>query len=197
MPESQSNLPVIHEPSAPEQKKQEPNPIEALPNDGMRAFVEEYCTGAVSGKKFNKTRAAAVAGYAEPQPTSQRLYSRDDVKAAINWRLNQLVMTNEEIVARLNSIAQMDLSDIVDTSTGHVKFNMEKLAEVKHLIKGFKYDSNGNPVLEFHDPHAALKDLMKVRGMGKEGLEISGPGGGAVPVQLQVNFVAPLRREDS
>lgn len=195
MPESQSNLPVPYEPSAPEQKTAEKNPMEALGTDKMRVFVEEYCTGERFGKPFNKTRAAEAAGYAEPSSQGHHVYARPEVKAAIQWRLNQLVMTNEEIVARLNRLATGELGEVVDTSGTYPKYDMEWLKKNKDLIKGFKLDSNGNAVIEFHDPHAALKDLMKVRGMGKEGLEISGPGGGAVPVQLQVNFVAP-RRED-
>lgn len=196
MPESRSNLPAVRGGSPVKGQDEEPTPMDLLPNDGMRAFVEEYCTGEQSGKKFNFTRAADTAGYADPPSQGHRLYRRPDVKAAINWRLNQLVIGNEEIVARLNALATTELGEAVDTSGTYPKYNIEFIKANPHLVKSFKLDSNGNPVFEFHDPHAALKDLMKVRGMGKEGLEISGPGGGAVPVQLQVNFVRPPENQD-
>lgn len=177
-------------------EQSELSPFDALPNGMMRAFVREYCTGELTGKRFNATRAAEAAGYADITATGHRLKRRPDVKAAIQWFLNEIAITNEEIIGRLQAMAEADIGSIVDTSMGSPRLDIEKLDKVKHLIKGFSLDSNGNPKIEFHDPHAALKDLMRVRGLGKDGIELSGPGGGAIPVQLQVNFVVPRAMED-
>lgn len=182
---------------ATQSKEVELTPLERLPNERLRAFVIEYCTGEVSGKKYNATQAATVAGYADPHIQASRIKRREDVTAAIDWLLKQVAMRPEEIVARLTDMAAADLGEIVDTPDhGAIQYNRAALRKYKHLIKSFKLDSNGNPVIEFHDPHAALKDLMRAYGMNKEGLELSGPGGGAIPVSLNVNFVAARRDEN-
>lgn len=167
-------------------------PFDALHNDMMRAFVREYCTGEQSGRRLNLTHAARIAGYSAPTQDGARLRARADVRAAINWFLDQISLTPQEIIGKLEDWAGADLGAIVDTSNGtSVRLNIKELERLKPFVKSLTFDSNGNPKVEFFDPHAAIRDLMKARGMTKEGIELSGPGGGAIPVSLNVNFVAP------
>lgn len=185
---------------AENQAPAEPTPLDLLPNDMMRLFVEDYVTGCYSGKRFNRSAAARAAGYAEDANTGMRLYRRPDVKAAIDYLLNQTSISPQEIENRLIEMATAEVGELVEVNeeTGLPSFAWRKLEKYKHLIKNFYIDSNGNPRVEFYDAHAALKDLIRVRGMAKEGVELSGPGGSAVPVQISVNFVSPhLRRVDT
>jgi hypothetical protein len=43
--------------------------------------------------------------------------------------------------------------------------------------------------MDFHDPVDALKQITRILGMNKDGLEVTGAGGG--PVVTQVQFINP------
>ena len=178
----------------------EPTALDLLPNDQMRRFAEDYATGCYSGKRFNKSASALAAGYSEGPNTGYRLYGRPDVRRAIDQVLDTVSLSTREIEARLIEMATAEIGEMVTLSpvTQQPIYDWSKIEKYKHLIKEFSFDSNGNPKIVFHDAHAALKDLIRVRGMAKEGVELSGPGGSAVPVQISVNFVSPhLRREEN
>jgi hypothetical protein len=158
------------------------------------AFVTEYCTGEVRGKKYNATSAAIVAGYAESgaHVRGSALMKRDDVKAAVQELLGEISMQAEEIVARLSDIARAEIGNIVDImDNGQIRMSSDELKKLKPFIKSFSWDSNGNPKIEFHDPHAAIKDLARIRGLNKDGLELTGANGGPIQVQLNINFHSP------
>lgn len=179
-------------------QERQPTPMELLPNDAMRKFVEFYVQGAPpTGRRFNKSASALAAGYSEGPNTGYRLYGRADVRAAIDWHLDQVSLSNREIEGRLIEMATAEIGEILDTSGVVAKIDIKKLEKYKHLIKSVNYDSNGNLRVEFHDAHRALQDLIRIRGMAKEGVELSGPGGAAVPIQIAVNFVAPPRPVDN
>jgi phage terminase small subunit len=170
--------------------RQNPSGTE-LTNTRHKIFVEEYCTGGSTGKAFNAFRAAEHAGYANPGATGGQLLKRADVKAAIAARLDELSMTSEEIVKRLTDIARNEVGEIYEVNDlGQIRLNPAQLRAAQRHMKSYKIDSNGNQVIEFHDSHAALRDLAKARGIFKEGREISGPGGGPIGVvNLNLNFV--------
>lgn len=166
-----------------------PNPIQLLRKEQHRLFVEEYCTGAKLGKPFNAVKAAEAAGYASPEGYSPRLSAREDIRAAIAYRLSQLTMSKEEVLARFTALAKSEVGEVLerDPLTGVFKINPDKLESNKKFLKSFGYDSNGNPKYEFHDAHAALRDLAKAHGLFRD----ETTAGGNVTVNMTINFVLP------
>ena len=105
-------------------------------------------------------------------------------------------MRSTEIVARLTQIATGEVGSILEIQTDiegnqRLTIDPEKVMEMKHLISKFGYDSNGLPKIEFHDAHTALRDLGRVRHLFGDSNELSGPGGGPIPVTMTLNFVRP------
>lgn len=162
----------------------------------MQAFADEWLTGRVSGKRFNNIEAARVAGYNVdgPNPSQQgtRLLRHPAVKAYIDKRMRENSMSAAEVLARFTEIARAQVGDIVKINEhGRLDIDAEKVIEYKQYIKNFGFDANGVPKIEFYDAHQALRDIARVLGMMKDGLEVSGPGGGSVPVAMTVQFVNP------
>jgi hypothetical protein len=162
----------------------------------MRLFAEEYVTGQHTGKRFNATAAAGYAGYSvhpnNPSNVAVKIKAHPLVQAYINELMDEHTMSALEVLTRFTEIARVEAGDIVDTDIhGNLRINPIKVLQNKKFIKQFGFDSNGNPKVEFHDAYQALKDIARVRGMLKDSMEVSGPGGGAVAVAMQVQFVNP------
>ena len=160
----------------------------------QQAFADEYLTGEKSGKAFNGFAAARAVGY--PEQYASRLLRHPAVTAYIKEKLDLISMSTTEILMRFSDIARGEVGEVVtlrtlDNGAQVLDIDPVKVVEKRRLIKGFSFDSNGNPKVEFHDPMDALKQVARIRGMLKDGLEVSGPGGGAVPVAMQVHFVMP------
>lgn len=184
------------------------------PNPRHFAYVEEYCTGAVSGKPFNRYRAALAAGYApsSAQQHSVHLMKMPHIQEMIAIRMKELHMSKEEVLTQITNIARdADISSVLriketqlpgsdDKTPGPVlrrlDIDPDAVLANGHLIKSFKYDSNGNPSVELHDRHSALRDIGKAHGLFKDGVELSGPNGGAIPVEMTFKFVRPPSPND-
>lgn len=164
-----------------------------LRNPKMKVFVDEYLTGAHTGKQFNATRAYEYAGYklpkSNPSTHASRMLRHPKIREYIKKVVMDMTMSMEEVMMRFSDVARGNIGEIV-TRDGHGNLTMdpEKVLEKKHLIKQFGFDSNGNPKVEFHDSMDALKQMARVYGMYKDQLGLTGPGGSAV---LQVKFVSP------
>lgn len=166
----------------------------------MQAFADEWLTGAVSKRQFYAVGALKAAGYAtngkNPGQMAYKLLKHPAIKEYINKHLEAIAMSSHEIMARFSDIARCEPGDILELKQGpngqpNVVIDPLQVVINKRYIKSFTYDSNGNPKIEFHDPVAALQQMARMRGMLKDGLELSGPGGGAVPVEMTVRFVRP------
>lgn len=167
-------------------------------SDKMLVFANEYLTGAVTGCRFNATKAAlhAVGPGKTDHQYSLRGYAwlrHPEVRKYIEKRLDEYSMSAGEVLARFTDIARSEAGAILemDPTETFLKIDPKKVIQNRRFVKSFGYDANGNPKIEFHDALGALRDIAKVRGMLKEGLEVSGPGGGAVPVKMVVEFVLP------
>lgn len=161
----------------------------------QRKFADEWLTGAATGKKFNGLAAWQFAGYhvtvSNPYTNPSKALRHPKISAYIKLRMNENTMTAEEIMMRLTQLARADYSNIIklDPATQTLRLNSEGvLANAQHL-KGFGLDANGNPKVDLQDPMAAIRDLIRVLGMAKEGLEIGGMGGG--PVRMELVFIGP------
>lgn len=165
------------------------NPVQLLIKDKHRVFVDEYCTGRRLGKPYNQTRAAEAAGYAKPDVQAVRIMKREDIRAAISWQMAQLTMPKEEVLKRFTDLARSEVGEVLvkDELTGIFRIDPDALERNKKFLKSFGYDSNGNPKYEFHDAHAALRDLAKAHGIFRD----ETVAGGNVTVNLTINFVLP------
>lgn len=161
----------------------------------MKLFADEWLTGVATGKQFHGRAAYEHAGYTisevNPFANASKLLRHPKVKAYIEERMDEHAMSATEVLLRFTAIARSEVGDVVKISPDEKRLEIDPKAvlENRQFIKAFGFDSNGNPKIEFHDALQALRDIAKVRGMLKDGLELSGPGGSAVT--MQVIFVNP------
>lgn len=168
----------------------EPTPLEealADLNEKERLWVEEYVTGERSGKLFNATRSAEVAGYSDHKYGAQ-LKRRPKIKRAVELLSKELTMGPGEVLRRMTEVAESRPGDIIKQGVnGGLVIDTDKVIEMKHLIKSFSFDANGNPKIEFYDVQRAREMLGKAQGLFKEGIDIGLSG--QVGVDVQINFV--------
>jgi hypothetical protein len=167
----------------------------------MIKFADEYISGANLGKPFNAKAAAQWAGYttnaSNPYQYASRVLKHPLVQEYIRKQLDALSMSAAEVLMRFTEIARSEAGSVVKVNAhGRLEIDNAAILANQKFIKQFGFDSNGNPKVEFHDAHAALRDIARVRGMLKDGLEVSGPGGGPVSVAMTVNFVSPSGNPD-
>lgn len=138
-----------------------------------RMFVLHWLAGE------SKTRAAEVAGYANPDKQGSRLSKRKKIVAAVDEYFRIQEMPKMEVVARLSQQARAEYASYlsVRTNEGGVEeltLNLEKLiADGKgHLIKKISRSRSGDQVIEFYDAHTALVDIGRYHGIFKDNVKI-------------------------
>jgi phage terminase small subunit len=119
-----------------------------------RVFVEEYL------RCWNATEAARRAGYAHPNKQGPRLLVDVGIQDLIKARLAEKAMSADEVLTRLASMARAEYTDYL-REDGTVDLDAMLKDGKGHLIKGTKWDRQGNLVVEFYDAHAALVDIGK------------------------------------
>lgn len=163
-------------------------------NERMRRFADEWLTGEHTGKQFHGVAAYEYAGYTiseiNPSANPSKLLRHPDVQAYIKERLDEYSMSASEVLLRFTEIARAEVGDVVTKNAhGRLEIDPDAVVSNKRFIKSFGFDSNGNPKIDFHDSMAALQQIARIRGMLKDGLEVSGPGG--APMAMTVRFVNP------
>lgn len=160
-------------------------------NARMKVFADEWLTGANTGKRFNGMAAYEFAGYtlsiANPSANASKLLRHPEVQEYIKKRLEEYAMGAQEVLLRFTDVARFDVGDVVmqNPQSQRLQINPKAVIENKRYIKSFGLDSNGEYKIEFHDPMQALRDIMRILGMAKDGIELTGPGGGAAVLQVQ------------
>lgn len=96
----------------------------------QRKFFEAYITDPDS----NATRAARIAGYANPEKAGPRAAKSAKIVAAIEEVLHQQTMSRNEVLARLSSQAAAEYSEFIGTD-GRIDLIGMKAAGKMHLIK--------------------------------------------------------------
>ena len=136
------------------------------------AFVEEYL------KSGNKTRAAAVAGYAHPGQAGYRLFKNVQIQAHIQQRLEERAMGADEVLARLGDQARGSIEDFIefkpDIKQPYLNLIQAKERNLLHLIKKLKYDAQGHLEIELYDAQSALTWIGKHHKLFTEKLEVVG-----------------------
>jgi hypothetical protein len=147
----------------------------------MRKFCEAYLETWVG-----KT-AAERAGYSNPRRAAWNLMQRPRVKEYLKARLQQLGMPADEVITRLSQQARANVGDFyiikdeVDPDTGEqtrrIGVDWDLIKERGYLVKRISYSKRGDPIIELHDPQAALVQVGKAHGLFKDINEISGRNG--------------------
>ncbi|MGW8323380.1 MAG: terminase small subunit, partial [Thermodesulfobacteriota bacterium] len=149
-------------------------------NDRMRVFADEWLTGAHTGKRFNGTAAYEYAGYTlsevNPSANASKLLRHPEVQAYIKAQLTEHAMNAAEVLLRFTDVARFEVGDVVtkDPASQRLKIDPDAVIENKRFVKSFGLDSNGEYKIEFQDPIAALRDISRILGMVKDGLDING-----------------------
>lgn len=167
-----------------------------------RRFVREYL------HDLNGTRAAIRTGYAEASAasTASEILRNPKVAAAVDAGLELYAMPAGEIVARLTRIARGSIADVLrlppasyeaaaatmatdgatplPTTIDSWALDLVKAQQTGaiDLVESIK-DTEHGPSVKMYSAHEALRDLAKIRGLAIDRKEISGPGGGAIPLQ--------------
>lgn len=132
-----------------------PEYTEDIPlSDQMRRFVEEYV---ING--FNATEAARAAGYAWPEKYAYRLVRHPKIRAAVQARFSEHIMSAEEALARLTEQARGEGGTYIDEN-GDIDISALKAAGKAHLIKSITDGKYGKRI-EFYDAQSALALIGK------------------------------------
>jgi phage terminase small subunit len=122
-------------------------------------------------KDFNGTRAAQRAGYSGSDKvlaiTACKLLGLDKVKGRIEALVQDRCMGAHEALTRLAEQARGMHSAYIG-SDGSVDLESLIDAGLAHLIKGTKWDRDGNLIVEFYDAQAALVHIGKAHGIFRE-----------------------------
>lgn len=141
-----------------------------------RAFIEQY----LGANFLNGTRSAIAAGYSERSAAviaSENL-RKPKIAAEIQRRLAEMAMEADEVLLRLGKQARGEVTRYItiDPDTGKPGFDFAacKADGNLHLIKGFRFDRHGNPIIEFYDAQSALVNLGRYHTLFTDKTELSG-----------------------
>lgn len=141
--------------------------------DKQRRFVAEYTID------YNATRAAKVAGYKNPKAQGAVLLKKTAIARAIGkiqkGNLEEAILSKEEIIAELSTIAMRDPLDMCNEEGIFVIDDMRKIpADIRRAIDGIRvkqrYDDEGNVIgqefeLKLVGKATAFRMLMEHFGM--------------------------------
>ena len=127
----------------------------------QRKFFEAYITD----PKHNATKAAKIAGYANPDKAGPRLRNSKKIVDAIESVLARQTMSRNEVLARLSAQAAAEYAEFIMPS-GHIDLPAMKTAGKLHLIKSIhhiKETKYSDPQIEvtFTDSQTAIFWLGK------------------------------------
>jgi len=141
-----------------------------------QVFISEYL------KCWNASEAARRAGYSEHTANEQgsRLLANVSISAEIERRKAEVIMSADEVMARLTEQGRAAYSDYF-TTDGTVDLGKLIGDSKGHLIKKIKPTKEGLEV-EFYDAQAALALLAKANGLDR--VEVTGRNGGPIQTEL-------------
>jgi len=139
----------------------------------QNVWLEEYF------KCWNATEAARRAGYANPNTAGPRLLLNDGIKEKIQSRLNELVMSSDEVLIALSEIAHGTIEDFMNVKDdGKLEFDFKKAKETDKLklINRVTPTREGLKV-ELQDRMKALELIGRHHGLFKDTIEVTGKDG--------------------
>lgn len=138
----------------------------------QRVWIEEYL------QCWNATEAARRAGYANPNTAGPRLLLNDSIREKIQARLDELVMSADEVLVTLSDIAHGGIEDFMNVDeSGKLKFDFKRAKKEGklHLISKIIPTREGLKV-ELHDRMQALQLIGRHYGMFKDVSEVEHSG---------------------
>lgn len=159
--------------------------------DKQRAFVEHYLTC------WNATESARQAGYAYPNVEGPKNLVKPSIALLIQARLTELKMSADEVLTRLTGHARGSMAPFIrrDADGDLYGFDLSETQPL-HLLKKASItrrrqkDDRDEIVtietvtIELYDAQAALALLGKHHKLFVERTEVSGPAGGAIPLEI-------------
>jgi hypothetical protein len=142
-------------------------------SERRKRFVEAF-TGEANG---NKTEAARIAGFAQPEFEGMRLTKDDKVVQAIASRVEAEAMGSTECLTRIAELGRADIGEFADlvgaTDEGHIRSTLKRLhAQGKtRVIKRLTPTRYGLSV-ELGDSQGARETIAKYLGLLRDRLEI-------------------------
>lgn len=159
----------------------------------QRAFVEHYL------ECWDSRVAALRAGYSSTTVAykANNLMQDERIKAAISERLDQLVMSADEVLKRLGEHARGNLGDFVDPFTGQIDLVRAQQKGVLHLVKSYSnsYGPGSQSVrIELYSAQSALQLIGKNHGLFADKVRHEGADGG--PIQI-IEIDPGYKQDDS
>lgn len=141
----------------------------------QQAFVDEYL------KCWNASEAARRADYSKKTAYSQgaRLLKHVEIAAAIQERINERMMSADEVLLRLAEQARGVDSSYYNGSLGMLYLDVERLiADGKaHLIKKVTYGKEGDiSSVELYDAQAALVHIGRHHQLFSDKIDLTSGG---------------------
>ncbi len=155
-------------------------------NPKQAAFVREYLVD------LNATQAAIRAGYSKKTAGVQghELLKKPEIAAAVAAKgksaADRAGATAEEILRELGRIGFSDAGQILD-ERGNCRTLNEMPEDIRRCISSVRFSGDGGTEVKFWPKNQALELLGKYRAMWTEKTELSGPGGGPVPISININ----------
>jgi phage terminase small subunit len=156
----------------------------------QRLFVEAYLANP------NATDAARKAGYKGNDVTLGAVgaenLKKPQIAALVSKRVEDAVMSADEVLRRLSEHARASLADVLDERERFV-LKSAKAAGKDHLLKKLKVNVNKDGSItheyEIHDPQAALVHLGKYHKLFTDKTELTGKDGG--PIETATRVIEP------
>lgn len=156
----------------------------------QKAFIDYYLGVA----KFNATEAARLAGYSEQSARSigSENLAKPNISEEIQQRVAERAMSADEALIRLSEQARGDMGDFLEFKPGvdtpYLNFKQAANRGKLHLIKKFKFNSDGYPEVELYDAQSALQLIGRVHGLFTDKQELTGADGGPIEMKGYVGF---------
>ncbi len=118
----------------------------------QKVFVEEYL------KCWNTAEASRRAGYSKrtARTNGSRLLTNADIKAYIEERLKEKILSSNEVLVRLSDQARVDMADFVNED-GEFDLAKAKKLGVTHLIQEVKASKWGHKSVKLYSAQSALQ----------------------------------------
>lgn len=135
----------------------------------QQVFISEYL------KCWNASEAARRAGYnGKSNVVGPRLLANVSIKAEIQARLDEKVMSADEVLVRLAEQARGNLGDFLTFYEGS-RFplvDLNKSPDKQHLVKKFRESNRDGVEIELYDAQAALVHIGKHHGLFTDKIEV-------------------------
>lgn len=134
-----------------------------------RAFLINYLAGET------QVKAAATAGYKQPEKQGWRLANNPKIRAAIDEILTAQEMPRLKVIALLSQHADAAYAPYLRAKGGRLSVDLDNLIAdgLGHLIKGVKETRYGQ-VVEFYDAQTALVQMGRYHGLFTDNVNNSG-----------------------